>query len=101
MLSTGLGRFRVGGGFGGDDEAVIENGREKLAAKVDAIPELARRKLRGFSGDVERLCVVRCSELVRFDINGGVSPKEYEVEAGSLPQGPFDDPKEPYNPDTI
>ena len=55
IFSTGLGRFRFGGGFGGDDEAV-ENGREKLAAKLEASPELARRKLRGFSGDVDRLC---------------------------------------------
>jgi hypothetical protein len=101
MLSTGLGRFRVVGGFGGDDEAVIENGREKLAANVDASPELVRRILRGFPGDVERLCVARCSELVRFDVNGGVSPKEYDVDAGSLPQGPFDEPNEPYNPDPV
>ena len=55
MFSTGLGRLRLGGGFGGDDEAVIENGLEKLAAKVDASPEFARRKVRGFSGDVDRL----------------------------------------------
>lgn len=54
---TGLGRFRLGGGFGGEDE-FIENGREKLAAKLEASPELALRKLRGFSGDVDRLCVL-------------------------------------------
>ena len=101
MLSTGLGRFRLGGGFGGDDETVVENGREKLAAKVEASPELVRRKWRGFSGDVDKLCVARCSELARFDLNGGVSPHEYEADAGSLPQGPLDDPSEPYNPDVI
>jgi hypothetical protein len=54
IFSTGLGLFRLGGGFGGDDE-FIENGREKLAAKLEASPELARRKLRGFSGDVDKL----------------------------------------------
>ncbi len=57
IFSTGLGRFRLGGGFGGEDEAVMANGLEKLAAKLWAMPELARRKLRGLSGDVERLCV--------------------------------------------
>lgn len=56
IFSTGLGRFRLGGGLGGEDE-FVENGREKLAAKLDASPEFARRKLRGFSGEVERLCV--------------------------------------------
>jgi hypothetical protein len=38
MFSTGLGLFRVGGGFGGEDET-IEKGREKLAAKLDARPD--------------------------------------------------------------
>ena len=101
MLSTGLGRFRLSGGLGGDDEAVLENGREKLAAKVDASPELVRRKLRGFSGDVDKLCDVSCSELARSDLNGGVSPQEYEADAGSLPKGPYDEPSEPYNADGI
>lgn len=54
IFSTGLGRFRLGGGFGGDDE-FIEKGRDKLAAKLEASPELPRRKLRGFSGDVDKL----------------------------------------------
>ena len=64
MFSTGLGRFRLGGGIGGEEEA-SEKGRERLAAKLDAMPEFGRRKLRGFSGDVERLCVcrLRYSEL--------------------------------------
>lgn len=77
IFSTGLGRFRLGGGFGGDEE-VIENGRDKLAAKVEAIPELARRKPRRFSGDVDRFCTCwpSCSKLARFDIGGGVSPQE-------------------------
>ncbi len=52
-FSTGLGRLRLGG-FGGDEE-VIENGLEKLA-KLDAMPEFERRKLRRLSGDVDRLC---------------------------------------------
>ena len=55
MFSTGLGFLRLGGGFGGDDEAVMEKGRGKLRAKLDASPELALRKDRGFSGEVDKL----------------------------------------------
>jgi hypothetical protein len=78
MFSTGLGRFRVGGGLGGEDEEVMVNGREKLAAKLEAKPEFARRTVRGFSGDVDKLCACwsNFSELARFDLNGGVSPQE-------------------------
>ena len=103
MFSTGLGLLRLGGGFGGEDDEVMENGRLKLAAKLEARPELARRKLRGLSGDVDRLwvCRSRCSELPRFDTKGGVSPQEYDADAGSLPQGPFDDPTDPYKPDGV
>lgn len=55
ICSTGLGRLRLGGGaLGGDDETPV-NGREKLAAKLDARAEFARRKSRGLSGDVDRL----------------------------------------------
>jgi hypothetical protein len=102
MFSTGLGRFRFGGGFGGDsEEEVMLNGREK-AAKLEAKPELARRTVREFSGDVDKLCEYwsSLSELARFDLNGGVSPHEYEAEAGSLLQGPFE-PKDPYRPDGV
>jgi hypothetical protein len=56
MFSTGLGRLRFGGGLGGEEEDAIVNGREKLAAKLEARPELARRTVRGFSGDVDKLC---------------------------------------------
>lgn len=55
MFSTGLGLLRWGGGFGGEDDAVIEKGRERLAAKLDASPDCVRRKALGLSGDVERL----------------------------------------------
>jgi hypothetical protein len=77
MFSTGLGRFRFGGGFGGEEEEVIVKGR-KLAAKLEARPEFARRTTRGFSGDVDRLCACwsSFSELARFDLSGGVSPQE-------------------------
>jgi len=103
MFSTGLGRFLFGGGFGGDEEEATVKGREKLAAKLEAKLEFARRKLRGFSGDVDKLCACwfSCSELARFDLRGGVSPHEYEADAGSLPQGPFDDPKDPYRPEGV
>lgn len=51
--ASGLGRFL----FGGEEDML--NGREKLAAKLDASPlEFARRKRRLVSGDVDRLCVV-------------------------------------------
>ena len=65
MFSTGLGRFLFGGGFGGDEEEATVKGREKLAAKLEAKLEFARRKLRGFSGDVDKLCACwfSCSEL--------------------------------------
>jgi hypothetical protein len=78
IFSTGLGRFRFGGGFGGEEEEVIVNGREKLAAKLEANPELARRTVRGCSGDVDKLCTCwsSFSELARFDLSGGVSPQE-------------------------
>lgn len=57
MFSTGLGRFRFDGGLGGEEEEVMVKGRPKLAAKLEANPELARRTVRGFSGDVDKLCV--------------------------------------------
>ncbi|EHL00758.1 hypothetical protein M7I_3144 [Glarea lozoyensis 74030] len=58
MLSTGLGRLRLGGGFGGDEEAAIEKGRDKAAKLVAANPEFTRRKLLALSGDVDKLWVV-------------------------------------------
>jgi hypothetical protein len=96
MFSTGLGRFRLDTALGGEEDAIAK-GREKLAAKLDASPEFARRKLRALSGEVERLwdCLSRFSELPRPEISGGVSPQEYEAEAGSLPHAPFDEPTEP------
>jgi hypothetical protein len=103
IFSTGLGRLRLGGGFGGEDSEVVEKGLEKLAAKLEASPELARRKLRAFSGEVERPCPcwLSCSELPRFDRSGGVSPHEYDADAGSLPQTPLEDPTDPYRPDGV
>jgi hypothetical protein len=102
IFSTGLGRFRFDGGLGGDsEEEAMVNGREN-AAKLEAKPELARRTVRGFSGDVDKLCECwsSLSKLVRFDLSGGVSPQEYEAEAGSLLQGPFE-PKDPYRPEGV
>ena len=102
IFSTGLGLFRLEGGLGGEEDA-NEKGREKLAAKLEARPELARRKLLGLSGEVDKLWVwlSNCSELALVEMSGGVSPQEYEVEAGSLPQAPFDEPTDPYNPDGV
>ena len=55
MFSTGLGLLRPEGGFGGDEEDVIENGRDKLTEKLEVNIEFARRKPRGLSGDVDKL----------------------------------------------
>ena len=41
------------------------------------------------------------SELPPCDLNGGVSPHEYEAEFGSLPHAPFDEPIDPYTPDGV
>ena len=55
-VSAGLGRLRVGGASGGEDDAKPGHPRGKLAVKVDAMAEFTRRKDREL-GDVDRLCV--------------------------------------------
>ena len=102
ILGVGIWAGRKKEGGNDSEEEVMVNGREKLAAKLEAKPELARRTVRGFSGDVDKLCECwsNLSELARFDLSGGVSPQEYEADAGSLLQGPFE-PKDPYRPEGV
>jgi hypothetical protein len=81
---------------GGEDDAVIEKGREKEANAVDRLELDLRAGLTVGSGDVDKLfIVVLCLERV-----GGVFPVEKGVTAAlgtitSLAHGPFEEPKEP------
>ena len=82
---------------GGEDDAVIENGREKEANAVDRLElDLLAARTVG-SGEVDKLLIV----VLCRDIVGGVFPVEKGVVIAlgmiiSLAHGPFEEPKDPY-----